>query len=201
MANLIYRVVSVCGALGYGFPKASLDLALEGRVDAVISDAGSMDAGPYYLGTGTEYFEPEAVKHDFTLMVQAAKQKNCPLILGSCGMAGGDKNLQWMLDVAKEVFAEQHVGPVKVAVVTAQFDNELIVREFRQGTIIPLGDIANPTEAVIRESIIVGQMGIHPIMTAFAAGAQIILLGRSCDIALFAADMIRRGIDPGLPIT
>jgi hypothetical protein len=56
MPKLVYRVVSACGALGYGYPKESLEAALEGRVDAIISDAGSMDAGPYYLGTGTEYF-------------------------------------------------------------------------------------------------------------------------------------------------
>jgi hypothetical protein len=46
--------------------------------------------------------------------------------------------------------------------------------------------------------VIVGQMGIHPLMTALESGAQFILAGRSCDIALFASDMIRRGIDAGL---
>ena len=41
-------------------------------------------------------------------------------------------------------------------------------------------------------------MGIHPLITALESGAQYILAGRSCDIALFASDMIRRGIDAGL---
>jgi hypothetical protein len=41
-------------------------------------------------------------------------------------------------------------------------------------------------------------MGIHPLMTALQSGAKYILAGRSCDIALFASDMIRRGIDAGL---
>jgi hypothetical protein len=41
-------------------------------------------------------------------------------------------------------------------------------------------------------------MGIHPLITALESGAQYILAGRSCDVALFASDMIRRGIDPGL---
>jgi hypothetical protein len=50
MAKLIYRVVSVCGALGYGYPKESLEEALEGQVDAIISDSGSMDAGPLAPG-------------------------------------------------------------------------------------------------------------------------------------------------------
>jgi hypothetical protein len=41
-------------------------------------------------------------------------------------------------------------------------------------------------------------MGIHPLITALESGAQYIFAGRSCDIALFASDMIRRGIDAGL---
>ncbi|MEI9899684.1 MAG: hypothetical protein WDN31_05510 [Hyphomicrobium sp.] len=80
--NLVYRVISACGALGYGYPKESLDEALKGRVDAIISDAGSMDAGPYYLGTGTEYFEREAVKEDYRHMVEAGSKLGVPVILG-----------------------------------------------------------------------------------------------------------------------
>ena len=105
MPKLIYRVVSACGALGYGYPKESLEAALRGQVDAIICDGGSMDAGPYYLGTGTEYFEREAVKLDFRHMVEAGARIGCPVILGSCGMAGGDRNLDWMIATAKEVFA------------------------------------------------------------------------------------------------
>lgn len=41
-------------------------------------------------------------------------------------------------------------------------------------------------------------MGIHPLITALEGGAQYVLAGRSCDIALFASDMIRRGVDAGL---
>ena len=44
MPNLIYRVVSACGALGYGFPDESLQAALKGRIDAIIRDGGSVDA-------------------------------------------------------------------------------------------------------------------------------------------------------------
>ncbi|MHC1559246.1 DUF4387 family protein [Actinomycetospora sp. C-140] len=198
MPELIYRVVSACGALGYGFPDASLQQACEGRVDAIISDAGSMDAGPYYLGTGTEYFEREAVKSDFTSMVRAAQQKDCPLVLGSSGMAGGDRNLAWMIDVAKEVFAEQGVEDWPVAVINAEIEPQLVVDELTAGRLPALGAMPAPTEQAVRESVVVGQMGIHPLITALEEGARAVLAGRACDIALFASDMIRRGIDPGL---
>jgi hypothetical protein len=127
MAKLIYRVVSACGALGYGYPKESLENALRGRVDAIICDGGSMDAGPYYLGTGTEYFEYEAVKADFRHMVEAGKRLGCPVILGSSGMAGGNRNLDWMIGVAKEVFSELDVRNAKVAVIRAELDPEIVV--------------------------------------------------------------------------
>lgn len=198
MAKLVYRVVSACGALGYGFPKASLQEAIKGGVDAIISDAGSMDAGPYYLGTGEEYFEREAVKADFRHMVQASLQTGSPVILGSSGMAGGDRNLEWMLEVAKEIFAELGVRDAKVAVINSQLDPEVVIKEFREGKLVATGMGPELDEQALRDSVIVGQMGIHPLITALENGAQYVFAGRACDIALFASDMIRRGIDPGL---
>ena len=198
MPNLIYRVVSACGALGYGYPKESLQAALKSRVDAIICDGGSMDAGPYYLGTGTEYFEREAVKADYRHMVAAGKQIGCPVILGSSGMAGGNRNLDGMIAVAKEVFAELRVENAKVAVIRSELDPEIVIREYHNGALRPTGLGPDLDEQALRESVIVGQMGIHPLITALESGAQYILAGRSCDIALFASDMIRRGIDAGL---
>lgn len=198
MPKLIYRVVSACGALGYGYPKESLQAALRGQVDAIICDGGSMDAGPYYLGTGTEYFEAEAVKADFRHMVEAGNKIGCPVILGSCGMAGGDRNLDWMIATAKEVFAELGIQGAKVAVIRSELDPEIVIREFRAGALRATGDGPDLDEAALRESTVVGQMGIHPLITALESGAQYILAGRSCDVALFASDMIRRNIGAGL---
>ncbi|MCO5131580.1 MAG: DUF4387 family protein [Xanthobacteraceae bacterium] len=198
MSNLIYRVVAPCGALGYGYPEESLQAALNGRVDAIICDGGSMDAGPYYLGTGTEYFEREAVKADYRHMVAAGKKIGCPVILGSSGMAGGDRNLDLMMTVAKEVFAELDIEGAKVAVIRSELNPETVVREYRNSGLRATGLGPDLDEQALRESVVVGQMGIHPLITAIEDGAQYILAGRSCDVALFASDMIRRGIDAGL---
>ena len=198
MAKLIYRVVSACGALGYGFPRASLRRAVRGGVNAIVADAGSMDAGPYYLGSGEQYFEREAVKADYRYMVEAGLTSGCPVILGSCGMAGGDRNLDWMLEVAREVFAELDVRDAKVAVIRAQIDQELVIQELRAGRLLATGDDPKLSETALRESTIVGQMGVHPIISALESGARYIFAGRSCDVALFAADIVRRGIDAGL---
>ncbi|HXZ07263.1 MAG TPA: acyclic terpene utilization AtuA family protein, partial [Paraburkholderia sp.] len=198
MAKVIYRVVSACGALGYGFPRESLQKAMLGRVDALVSDAGSMDAGPYFLGTGTEYFEREAVKSDFRQMVEAGQQIDGPVILGSCGMAGGDRNVEWMLDVAREVFEEMDIRDAKVAVISSELEPAVVIDELRAGTLRAVGKGPELDEASLRDSTIVGQMGIHPILSALESGAKYIFAGRACDVALFAADMVRRGIAPGL---
>ena len=198
MPKLVYRVVSACGALGYGYPRSSLQAALRGRVDAIVCDGGSMDAGPYYLGTGTEYFEREAVKADFRHMVEAGKAIGCPVILGSCGMAGGDRNLNWMIATAKEIFAELGVQGAKVATIGSEIDPAIVIAECQAGALRATGVGPELDETALRESTIVGQMGIHPLITALESGAQFILAGRSCDVALFASDMIRRGIDAGL---
>src|ERR1700722_13471377 len=198
MAKLVYRVVSACGALGYGFPRESLQKALLGRIDAVISDGGSVKAGPYYLGSGGQYFERAAVKSDFRKMVEAGERIEGPVILGSCGMAGGDRNLDWMLEVAKEVFAELDVRDAKVAVIRAQIDQELVIQELRAGRLLATGEGPQLSEIALQESTIVGQMGVHPIISALESGARYIFAGRSCDVALFAADIVRRGIDAGL---
>ena len=157
-----------------------------------------MDAGPYYLGTGTEYFEREAVKADFRHMVEAGKAIGCPVILGSCGMAGGDRNLNWMIATAKEIFAELGVQGAKVATIGSEIDPAIVIAECQAGALRATGVGPELDETALRESTIVGQMGIHPLITALESGAQFILAGRSCDVALFASDMIRRGIDAGL---
>jgi Domain of unknown function (DUF4387)/Acyclic terpene utilisation family protein AtuA len=198
MPNLIYRVVSVCGALGYGYPRESLRHALRERIDAIICDAGSMDAGPYYLGTGTAYFERDAIKIDYRHMVEAAQEFGCPAILGSSGMAGGNRNLDRMIEIAKEVFNELGIRDAKVAIIRSEIDPEIVVREFRRGALRATGAGPELSEDSLRESVIVGQMGVHPLITALESGAQFILAGRSCDSALFASDMIRSGIDAGL---
>jgi Domain of unknown function (DUF4387)/Acyclic terpene utilisation family protein AtuA len=198
MPKLVYRVVSACGALGYGYPKESLYAALRGRVDALICDGGSTDAGPYYLGTGTDYFERDAIKSDYRHMAAVGKQFGCPVILGSSGMAGANRNLDRMIDIAKEVFAELDIRAAKVAVIRSEVDPELVIEEFRKGALRATGFGPEPTEDALRESVIVGQMGIHPLITALESGAEFVLAGRSCDAALFASDMIRRGVAPGL---
>ena len=90
----MYRIVSPTAILGYGFPEHSFRKALEGNVDLIAVDAGSMDAGPYYLGAKKTYVGEAAIRRDLQLLIRAALAKNCRLIIGSAGFSGGDTQLR-----------------------------------------------------------------------------------------------------------
>jgi len=193
---MAYRILALCAGLGFGFPAFSFREALKKRFDLIAADAGSIDPGPYYLGKGLPFMEKPQTKRDFSLMLEAALQQSCPLIIGSCGLAGDTPHLEFMLDIVREIFEEKALMDVRVAVISGHVDNDLLIGCVDD--LKPLGHMPPLTKAMIRTSAIVAQMGIAPLIKALEEGAQVILAGRSCDVAIFAADPIRQGIDPGL---
>jgi hypothetical protein len=198
MPNLIYRVVSPCCLLGYGFPYESFEAALEGRVDAIVCDAGSVDAGPFFLGAASSYFRPEEVRSDLERIIAAGHRLGCKVIIGSAGLGGGDRNVATVVSIAKEIFARLEIQNSRVATISSELSPDRVIRELRSGTLRPLGRGIEPSEQALRDSTIVGQMGVHPIISALDAGAQYVIAGRACDASIFAADMIRRGVNPGI---
>jgi hypothetical protein len=198
MAKLIYRVVSPCCVLGYGFPRGSFETALDGQVDAIVCDAGSVDAGPYFLGAGASYFTPQEVRADLQRIIAAANRSGCPVIIGSAGLGGGDRNLAAVARLVAEVFESLEIRNATVATISSEVSAERVIAEFHHGSLWPLGQGIALNEEALRQSTIVGQMGVHPILSALEGGAQYVIAGRACDASLFAADMIRRGIAPGL---
>lgn len=198
MAKLIYRVISPCSALGCGFPTESLDLAIEGRVDAIVCDAGTAQAGPFFLGTGTSSLPTLQIRADLERIVAAAHRIGCPVIIGSAGTAGGDRNVAALKDVLADIFDQLVIENASVATVSAEVSSEDVIVELGRGNLTALGAGITLSEETLRETTIVGQMGVHPTMSALDSGAQYVIAGRACGASLFAADMIRKGIGPGL---
>lgn len=140
--------------------------------------------------------KPASLKRDFTLLLRAALRMNCPLLIGSLGLAGDVPHLAFMLELIREIFEEENARGLRVAVVDGHVDSGLLIG--RLDELRPLGSMPALAEDDVRNSRPVAQMGIAPYITALDAGAQIVLCGRSCDVSIFAADPVRRGIDPGL---
>ncbi len=193
---MTYRILSLNGAVGYSFPEGSLEDAMKTRLDLIADDAGTMDQGPYYLGEGVTAFKRPSLKRDLSLMIKAALKQDCPLVIGSCLMAGDAPHMEIALDIVKEIFEEQGVEKVKVAVIDSHVDPSLIID--RMDELTPLGRMPSLTRENVEKSRIVAAMGIAPFIAALNAGAQIVLAGRACDVAIFASDPVRRGMDPGL---
>jgi hypothetical protein len=192
---MTYRILAP-GKLGYTCEAASFQEAMKTKIDLIAADVGSVDPGPYYLGAGKSYAEKAILKRDFTLMLDGALEQQCPLLLGSCGLSGDTPHLEIMVDIVKEVLAEKGVKNLKVAVISGHVDNRLILDNLARLT--PLGRMPALTPEMVQQSAIVSQMGIAPFIKALEMGAQVVLAGRACDVAIFAADPVRRGLDPGL---
>lgn len=192
------RVLSVCGNLGYGFPKTSLDNGLARDPHIMGADNGSTDAGPYYLGSGDQLTKREQIRRDLGFSLAAARKKKIPYIIGSAGTAGGNPHVDSVLDTMHEL-AKRDGHRFKLAVIRSEMDKEFVKCAVREKRTRTLGKLPELTEEMVDESVrIVGQMGLEPFMTALEGGAEVVLAGRSCDTAIYTSYAAMQGFDLGL---
>ncbi len=192
------KILSPTGIVGYGFPEESFFAGVAQKPDLIACDAGSTDPGPYYLGSGKPFTTRSAVKRDMSLMLKAACELNIPLIIGTAGGSGGTPHLQREIDIVFEI-AEEHKLSFNFVTISSEFDKEFLVRELKDGKMLPLGVAPLATEEDIRSCTrVVAQMGVEPIIEALDNDAQVILCGRCYDPAPFAAPAIRNGFSEAL---
>lgn len=192
------RIVSASGQMGYGFPEESLQRAMTFNPDFIGCDAGSTDAGPYYLGTGKPFVSRASFKRDAELLVKAATTAKIPLLLGSCVGGGGNLAVDFTVDVIREIAAENNLH-FKLAVVYCEQDKDFLKQQLQLGKITSMGYLPELTEKDIDESEhIVGLMGAEVFTAALAMGADIVIAGRTSDTSIFAGLPIEKGFDPGL---
>jgi hypothetical protein len=192
-----FRMVSTSGILGYGYPEASLNAALERGVDMIGCDGGSSDPGPYYLGSGKPFVSLRAMKRDLRLMLVAAIRHKVPMVIGTAGGAGGAPHLQLLAQMVRDIAHEEALH-FTMALIHSEQDKALIRQRVREGRTRPLGRRAPLDEATVdRATRIVGMCGPEPYMRALDQGAQVVLGGRSSDPAPFAANAMRAQLPPG----
>ena len=135
------------------------------------------------------------MKRDISLMLAAAMSARIPLVIGSCGGAGGEPHLQLVVDIVREI-AREHGLHFKMAVIHAEQGRQgRRPAQARRGAAV--AQRARIDEATIRRaSRIVGMMGPEPYMRALDDGAQVILGGRTTDPAPWAAAAMRAGMPP-----
>jgi hypothetical protein len=166
------RILSPTGVIGSGFREESFQRGVELNPHFIACDAGSTDGGPAFLGGGVPHFAWEGTKRDLRLMMLARDKLNIPLILGSCGTAGGDAGLAWMREIALEIAAEEGLK-FKLACIHSEQDKAYVKRRLKEGRIAPLHPAPHFDEDTIdRATHIVGMMGPEPIAAAIEDGAN-----------------------------
>ncbi len=191
-----FRMISTSGLLGYGFPAASLEAGLAREPHLIGVDGGSTDPGPYYLGSGKPLNSRVAMKRDISLMLRAAISQRIPLVISSCGGAGGEPHLGVVVDIVRELAREDGLH-FKMAVIHADQTHDTVKGLLRNGAIRSLQNSPDIDDDVIDKSNrIVAMMGAEPYIHALDAGAQVVLGGRTSDPAPWAAAAMRAGLPP-----
>ncbi len=194
------RVLSATAILGYGFPMESFEEGMKRKPHVIAVDAGSTDPGPYYLGAGKSFTDYNSVKRDLEIMIPAALEANIPVIIGSAGGSGGRPHVEFNLQIIKDIVKEKNLS-LKLAVIGAELDKELVREKLRKGEISPLHPAPELTEDELDQTVrIVAQMGEEPFIKALEENADVILAGRAYDPCVFSALAIKEGFDRGLAI-
>ena len=192
------RMVSTSGILGYGFLESSFKAALARQPHMVGVDGGSSDPGPHYLGAGKTLNSRLAMKRDISLLLRGAIANKIPMMIGTCGGAGGEPHLQACAEIVREI-AREHDLHFKMALIHSEQDKGFIKSRLAAGRIRSLGAAAALTaELIDSNERIVGMMGPEPHRAALDAGAQVILAGRGTDPAPWVALAMHHGI-PAAP--
>lgn len=191
------RLLSPCGILGYGFPESSFLNGMAMNPDAIVVDAGSTDAGPHKLGAGVAIVSRRACKKDLEIMITNGAKAKIPVVIGSAGGAGGRVHVEWTLSIIEEILKEHELQHLKLTVIWADIEKEVVKQRLSGGEIDPLGlTVGELTpERIEKTTGIVAQMGHEPIVRALEQGADIIVCGRAYDPSPFAAVAVFHGFD------
>jgi hypothetical protein len=196
------RVLSASGQLGFGIPEASFARGMARRPHVIGCDMGSIDPGPYYLGSGRMAAPEAMVLRDLELVLLAARQADVPLIIGSAGTAGARPHLQATLALVQQI-AERHQLRFRLATIASDVSAEQVLEALRASRLQSLdpgaGPLRLPTEAeVMACSHIVGQCGTETFTRALQTLPDVLIAGRACDTAIFATLPEMLGYPPAL---
>ncbi|HJU17128.1 MAG TPA: acyclic terpene utilization AtuA family protein [Stellaceae bacterium] len=181
------RVLGASGQLGYGIPEKSLSAGLDRAPDYIGADMGSIDPGPYYLGSGELATAPATTRADLTRLLRAARKLDVPLLIGTAGSAGAAPHLAKTLAIVRDIAREEGLH-FRLASIQADMPRPLVKEAVRSGRVTPIDTMAPLSEADVEEaSHLVGQMGTEAFCRALQAEADVVIAGRACDTAIFAA--------------
>jgi len=179
--------LAASGQLGYGIPEAALKAGLARKPDFIGCDMGSIDPGPYYLGAGQIATSEAVTRRDLGLVLRGARALDVPLLIGTAGCAGARPHLETTLGLLRAIAREDGLH-FRLAVVGADIPKDAVKAARAAGRLSPIGKMPMPDDGDIDNTThLVGQMGTEAFRRALDLEADVILAGRACDTAIFAA--------------
>ncbi len=194
------RLVGASGQLGYGVPTPAFEAALGRQPDLIGADMGSIDIGPTYLGKGAMATAPAATQRDLRKLLHGARKLDVPLVIGSAGSAGAAPHLDATLAIIRDI-ARADGLQFRLGALRSDLARPMLAQAVRDGRVRGIDDMPALTEEEVTEAAqIVGQMGMGPFRRALAEDVHVIVAGRACDTAIFAALPTMLGFPPGLAV-
>ncbi|MCB6178120.1 DUF1446 domain-containing protein [Rhodobacter sp. Har01] len=191
------RVLVPTGALGLGYDRAALDRGVAMRPDIIAVDGGSTDSGPSYLGLGVSKYSRAATKAEWRELMQARAAAGVPLVIGTAGTCGADAAVDWLLDITREIAAEDGMR-ARVATLRSGQPAGRVKAALAAGRVRALPAAPEISDGVIDACTnIVALAGVEQVAAALATGADIVIAGRTTDTAIIAALPILRGDHAG----
>jgi hypothetical protein len=194
------KALSPVGFLSLSWEQKGFERLLAMNPDFIGVDAGSIDPGPAYVAAPYGLASPINIEMDLEILLCAARERNIPLLVGSACGIGNNAQLGMTVGITKRL-ARKHGLRFRLATIEAEVSKDFLKEKVRQGKVMQMEErflAPLDEQAVSRSAKIVGQMGVEPYIEALRQGADVILAGRSCDDAIFAAPAIAAGFDPGL---
>ena len=199
-------MLSASGQLGFGIVKDSFARGLLRQPHFIGCDMGSIDPGPFYLGSGQMAAPPELVLRDLEMVLRASRELNIPLIIGSAGTAGAKPHLEATLALLREV-AQANGWSLRLATIHSDVSPTLVLNAIEGGCLhsldasetafpLPLPD----AQTLMGANNIVAQCGFDTFIQALESKPDVLIAGRACDTAIFAALPQMLGYDTALSL-
>lgn len=191
--NAALRVLAASGQLGLGVPQTAICAGIARKPHVIAADMGSIDPGPFYLGSGEMAASVSMAHRDLALVLKAARDLDVPLLIGSAGTAGSATQLAAAEHLVRRVAGEFGLS-FRLATIGADMPRRVVEGAKAEGRLVPIGPIDTDIDGSIA---IVGQMGQRAFAEALELGADVVLAGRACDTAPFAVVPVLLGYPKG----
>lgn len=190
------QLLSPTGHLGFTpIEEGSFHVGVDRRPDFIVADSGSCDIGPQALGSDAQASPQAWQASDLELLLVAGRRLRVPVIVGSAGDTGTDRGVHTFAEMIRRIARKHRLPAFRMATIFSEQSIDGLKERLRRGAWTGGldGRAALRSADLEATDTAVAVMGAEPIVDALNSGADVIIAGRACDPALFAAPLLGAG--------